>query len=79
MTLVVSATNDSDMPVGLAVQTPYGAKTVASIDPGKRSAHAFTTRRATVEAGTVAVVATAVVEGETVTREYAVAYDGVTC
>lgn len=79
VTLVVSATNDSEMPVGLAVQTPFGAKTVAAIDPGKRSAHAFTTRRAMVEPGTVTVVATAVVDGETVTREYTVAYDGVTC
>ncbi|MCC2031480.1 family 43 glycosylhydrolase [Microbacterium allomyrinae] len=78
-TLVVVAANGSDVPVTVVLQSPYGAKTVADLAPGKRSSQAFSTRQATVPPGEVGAVVTGVVDGQTVTQEDSVEYDALTC
>ena len=67
VTLVVQAKNVDDVPVALTVQTPYGSRAVASVQPGKTSSLAFTTRLAGIEAGTVSVTANAARDGDPVT------------
>lgn len=67
ITLVVQAKNVDDVPVNVSVQTPYGSKNVAALQPGKTSAQAFSTRLALIEPGTVSVTASAVRDGDPVT------------
>ena len=65
--------------MALKVQTAYGAKTVAAVQPGKTSSHAFTTRLPNIEGGTVTVTASATVDGEPVTSETDAAYPAQVC
>jgi hypothetical protein len=57
--LTVTTTNDGDAPVALAITTPYGAKTVAAVQPGKSASAAFTTRLPAIGSGSVGVTVTA--------------------
>ncbi|TQJ30843.1 family 43 glycosylhydrolase [Microbacterium sp. SLBN-146] len=77
--LVTTAANNGETPVTVELRTPYGTKTVTGIAADARSSNAFTTRTATMAGGEVTAVVTAVVDGETVTREYVVPYDARTC
>ena len=78
-TLVVSAANGDEVAVTVALETPYGSKTLAGIAPDARRSQAFSTRQAAVPAGEVSAVITGVVGGETVEVEDSVAYDALTC
>lgn len=78
-TLIVQVVNADDVAVALKVQTAYGAKTVAAVQPGKTSSHAFTTRLPNIEGGTVTVTASATVDGEPVTSETDAAYPAQVC
>lgn len=55
VTLTVRVTNDGSAPVALAVSTPYGSKSVASLAPAKSASAAFSTRLPTIGSGTVEV------------------------
>jgi hypothetical protein len=77
--LVATAANNGDTPVTVELRTPYGAKTVAGVAADARTSNAFTTRTGTMAGGEVTAVVTAVIDDETVTREYAVPYDARTC
>lgn len=79
VTLVVRSTNVDDVPVTLTVQTPYGTRTIAALQPGTASSQAFTTRLANVEAGTVSVTANAMREGEPVASVTEAAYPIQSC
>jgi hypothetical protein len=52
-TLVVTVANGHDGGVQVKVETAYGVKQVASLAKGKSTSAAFTTRLASVPAGTV--------------------------
>ncbi|WP_127819290.1 family 43 glycosylhydrolase [Microbacterium sp. CPCC 204701] len=79
VTLVVKASNADDMAVALHVQTPFGSKTVAALQSGQASSHAFATRLASIESGTVAVTATATIDGQPVTSETQAPYAAHAC
>ena len=61
--VAVKATNDSLVPVTVTLASAYGTKSFADVQPGANVVHAFTTRKASVPAGTVTVQATATVDG----------------
>lgn len=75
----VTVTNNDDVPVAVTATSSYSAKSFAAIAPGANGFHAFTTRLATVPAGTVTVVATATVDGQPVAVTQDVAYPALTC
>ncbi|WP_240658578.1 family 43 glycosylhydrolase [Microbacterium sp. CPCC 204701] len=77
--LTATAANDGEQAVAIDLSTPYGSKTVSELAAGKKSSHAFTTRAASIPGDEVTAVVTVIVEGETVTEEYAVPYDTRTC
>ncbi|WP_137843056.1 family 43 glycosylhydrolase [Microbacterium sp. 2FI] len=77
--LTVQTENREDTSVALRIATPYGAKTVAALLPGKSTSAAFTTRVAAIAGGSVTVAADATVGGELVTTEVETAYDARTC
>jgi hypothetical protein len=53
--VVVTLTNDDEVAVDLSVTSPFGAKTIANLGPGKSVSAAFPTRRASIDSGEVAV------------------------
>ncbi|GAA1824031.1 glycosyl hydrolase family 95 catalytic domain-containing protein [Agromyces salentinus] len=73
--LGVKATNEADAPVSFEFETPYGITTVAAVKPGKNAFHSFSTRLASMPAGSVRITATGLVGGEPVTTVRDVAYD----
>lgn len=77
--LVVKATNGSDVPIDVVMQSAYGSKTVRGLGAGKSSSATFTTRAASVPAGVVNLLGSADVDGEPVSVTTAAAYDAVTC
>ena len=77
--LAIQATNASDAPVALAVETPFGSKQVAALAPGKTSSSAFTTRVPQLLPGVATVVATGTVDGEDASVSVPVAYTSRTC
>ena len=77
--LTVVTTNDDDRSIAVDVETPYGAKQIASIAPGKSVASAFSTRLTSVPSGTVTATATADAESGPVESEYTVDQPAVSC
>lgn len=77
--LTVQATNGEDVPVSVGFETAYGSKSFASVAPGKNAVHAFTTRLASVPAGTASAEVSATVDGEPVTVALEAAYDARGC
>ncbi|WP_212743088.1 family 43 glycosylhydrolase [Microbacterium sp. 2FI] len=77
--LAVTATNEGETPVTVALQTPYGSKTIVDLAVDKKVAQAFSTRVKDMPAGEVVAVVTAVIDGETVTEEYTAEYSARTC
>ena len=72
--LSVSVRNADDVPLTIETVTPYGARTVEDVAPGKSAYQSFNTRRATVPAGTVTVNLTGMVDGAPVTAQVEAAY-----
>jgi uncharacterized protein len=79
VTLTVTATNASKVPVALSITTPFGTKQVAAVGPGKSSSNAFTTRAASIAGGAASVVATATVDGKDVAVTVPAAYAEKAC
>lgn len=73
--LAISATNGEDIPVDVAVASPYGAKSFPGLVADKTASAAFSTRLASVPAGEIQVTATA---GE-VTSSSTVAFAAANC
>ncbi len=73
--LTLKVTNDSGSAVTVEIETPYGARS-ATIAAGKTASYAFTTRLATMPAGSVTVMPS--VDGESAAPVVA-AYSGRTC
>ncbi|MFD4421034.1 family 20 glycosylhydrolase [Agromyces sp. NPDC058484] len=77
--VTVKATNREDEPVSLVMTTAYGEKSFASVAAGKNAVHSFTTRLASVPAGTVTVEASATLNGAAVTSTLTADYDARSC
>ena len=77
--VAVRATNDGAVPVDVTISTPFGEKTFADVAAGKSAYQSFPARSRAVEAGEVAITATAVRNGEVATSAFAVAYEEIAC
>ncbi|MGU3646532.1 family 43 glycosylhydrolase [Microbacterium sp. C23T] len=77
--LTVTVANDDTVAFTAAVTTGYGAKTFDAVAPGKKVSQAFTTRAASIPAGTLTVQATGTVGGTPVTTPIDVAYPASHC
>lgn len=77
--LAVSVANAGEAAIALEIATAYGSKQVAALAGGKGTSAAFTTRLATMPAGSVQVAATAVVDGVTVHDAQQVEYPQTMC
>ena len=75
----VTVSNDEDVPVSVTTTSPYGVKSSASLAPGKSVSHAFTTRQATINGGSVEVEVEAAVEGDVVTASRTVSFGSTSC
>lgn len=75
--VTVKATNESNSPVSIVVQTPYGEKTFTAVEPGKNAVAAFSSRAGAVPAGEATVTATRLSDGAGTTRT--IAYDARSC
>ncbi|WP_083949470.1 family 43 glycosylhydrolase [Herbidospora yilanensis] len=73
--VAVQAHNDHDAAVDLTVETAFGTKSFAGVAPGANAYQSFTTRVASIAAGSVTVTAT---EGET-TSEHTKDYAALSC
>ncbi|WP_336920887.1 LamG-like jellyroll fold domain-containing protein [Aquipuribacter sp. SD81] len=69
--LVVRATNEHDAPVRAVVETPYGTRDLGTLEPGRGSSVALSTRQASVPAGSAQVTATAGGAEGSATADYA--------
>lgn len=77
--LAVTVANTNNVPVSATVESPFGSKTIAAIDPGKSVFLTFTTRLKTVDAGTVNTLLTGQVSGQLVSSAVVSPYPGRTC
>jgi large repetitive protein len=77
--LAVRVDNADDVPVAVQVQSAYGSKSIAALEPGTSTTQAFSSRLAAVPAGTVTVTATAQVDGKDLASEASVDYPGFSC
>lgn len=76
--LVVTVANDDDRALDVAITTPYGTKSV-DLAAGKKTSAAFSTRLATVPAGTAQVVVSADVDGQKVESTVPATYAAAGC
>jgi arabinoxylan arabinofuranohydrolase len=76
--VAVRTENDEDVPVTLAVESPFGAKTV-TLAPGRAASHAFSSRLTGVPAADVGVTASATVDGTAVSVPLTASYAAATC
>jgi hypothetical protein len=67
-------TNNEDAPVDVVVETAYGSKSFAAVQPGKSASVAMSSRAAAIPAGDVTVTATGRTGGETVTTSTTASY-----
>ena len=79
VTVTAQLTNNDTKSVQATFTSAYGTKTFAEVKPGKNALHAFSTRAASVPAGTVAVEAKATVNGQAVTVTANAAYNAASC
>lgn len=79
VTYTVGVRNDEKVPATVKVTTPYGAKTLTTMEPGTRSTFALTTRQTATSAATATVAATATLGGATATTTTTVAMPSATC
>ena len=79
VTVTAQLTNNDTKSVQATFTSSYGTKSFAEVKPAKNAVHAFTTRAASVPAGTVAVEAKATVNGQPVTVTANAAYNAASC
>lgn len=77
--LAVQVRNDSDEPVEITVETPYGNRSFAAVAPGANVYQSFNTRASSVAAGSATVRATGVVAGRDVTTVHAAQHPANAC
>ncbi len=77
--VAVRATNAGVVPADVTLTTPYGTRTFAGVAPGANAYQSFATRATSVQAGTLTVTGTAVLDSTQVTTPYDIAYDAHPC
>lgn len=79
--VVVTATltNTGDAPVSATFESAYGSRTIAQIAPGADGVHAFSTRKASVPAGTITATVQGLVDGQPVVRTLDAGYSAAAC
>lgn len=77
--LTVTAPNANDGAVDVEIATPYGTKSFVGVTAGKNSFHAFTTRAASLPAGTATVTASGSFHGAALSETVEVPYAAVSC
>ncbi|MET8045710.1 family 43 glycosylhydrolase [Micromonospora sp. NPDC005215] len=77
--VAVQARNDSDGPVGITVETPYGNRSFATVAPGANVYQSFHTRAAAVPAGSATVRVTGAIGGRDVTTVRTAQHPATTC
>ncbi|MGR0318676.1 glycoside hydrolase [Agromyces sp. ZXT2-3] len=77
--VTVQATNNDSVPVSISFESAWGTKSFASVSPGASATHAFSTRAASVPAGSVAVAVEATVDGTPVTSSVDAPYAASSC
>jgi beta-glucosidase len=77
--LAVNALHAEDVPVAFEIVSDFASKSFAPVVPGKSATHTFTTRLATLPAGTVTVTATADIGDTVVTTERVIPYAETLC
>lgn len=75
----VTVTNNEDGPVAVTVTSAGTVRSFASVAAGKNAFHAFTTRQASVSAGSINVAATGTVGGAPVSVTQDVTYPAISC
>lgn len=75
----ITVTNDDGVPLAVTATSAYSTKTFPTIAPGANGFHAFTTRLASIPAGTIAVEASAIIDGQAVSTTQDVGFDAVSC
>lgn len=71
----VAVTNGSALTLNLVVETPYGSKSFASVEPGTSANVSVNSREASIPGGEVTVTATGQVGDETVTASETFSYE----
>ncbi|MBD5785823.1 glycoside hydrolase family 3 C-terminal domain-containing protein [Cellulosimicrobium terreum] len=69
--VAVRVVNDDDVPVAVRIETPFGSKEFAAVQPGKNAYQSFASRGTVIVAGSVDVTATAGDDATDVTTPYA--------
>ncbi|MDY0908826.1 immunoglobulin-like domain-containing protein [Microbacterium sp. CFBP9034] len=77
--LAVVVANDDEREIRVRLDTAYGAKQIAAIAPGKSSASAFTTRSASIPAGSVTATVSAPDGAERVQSVFQAGHPGLSC
>lgn len=77
--VVGQATNHESIPVAVAIESAFGTKQFAAVQPGQSVSQTFSTRRADVAAGEVSLRATATVDGALREASGSVSYDAKRC
>ncbi|MFH8252296.1 glycoside hydrolase [Microbacterium sp. B2969] len=79
VTLVVSVENTDDVPLDVALTTAYGTKKIDDLGAGKKTSATFTSKLASVPAGSAGVVVSAVVDGHPTQATLEAAYPAASC
>lgn len=77
--LIVTIANENDVPMRTEITSVFGSKTVANTAAGTSASLSFSTRRKSVEPGSVVIRVSATVGGEQVSRELEASYAANTC
>ncbi len=77
--LQVTTANAEAFPVTVTLDTPYGTKTLDTVEPGKQITLPFNTRLGSMPAGTLEVTLTGIDDGAPVTEVRTVEYAAATC
>ncbi|WP_433131434.1 glycoside hydrolase family 43 protein [Micromonospora sp. CA-240977] len=77
--VAVQARNDSDGPVAITVETPYGNRSFATVAPGANVYQSFHTRAAAVPAGSATVRVTGTIGDRDVTTVRTAQHPAATC
>ena len=79
VTLRVTAINEDIQPMSIALNTAHGTKSFATVLPGEKAFHPFTTQAASVPSGEVTVEVVAEIGGQQLTSTRSVDYDATDC
>jgi arabinoxylan arabinofuranohydrolase len=77
--VLVTASNADPSAVGFTITSTFGTKSFTGIATGKSASQSFTTRVASVDAGSVTVDVSTTIDGSPVTKQLTVSYPATVC